>query len=103
MSLSDTIKASYIHQLSIYGFDFYNKTKEQTYKALFTSSSFTSGFTLSEQDIDDQIQGVTLIENLPSTGDVIIIGENAYRVNQLEKRVLSPIGRFYAELMPRYE
>lgn len=48
MSLSDTIKASYIHQLSIYGFDFYNKTKDQTYKALFTSSSFTSGFTLSE-------------------------------------------------------
>lgn len=98
MNLHSSIEATIEILLNRNGVEVTNETEKKSFLALVTSADFIAEFTIADQDTEEGIQAVVKANNLPKTGHIVTIGNRRYKVNKIQSRVGSPIGRFYAEL-----
>ena len=94
----ETIKATFTQKLDEMGIEVEEVKTKRTFKSLISSGDFSAQFLISDQENDETLQGVTWVEKSPKTSDILRIGEKFYRVNNVQKRMGSPIARFTANL-----
>ena len=75
-----------------------NITKNNNFTALLSSSDLSASFMIEETGADEQVQGVILLENAPEHGDILLIENQKYIVQTVQKRITAKIARFYANL-----
>lgn len=97
----DTIKVTFAQKLDEMGIEIENTKTKKVFKSLVSSGDFSATFLLTDQENEEQLQGVTWLEDLPKTGEILKIENNFYRVANTQKRIGSPIARFTANLTQR--
>lgn len=75
-----------------------NTTRNNNFTALLSSSDLSASFILEETEATAELQGVTLLENAPEHGDILLIENQKYIVQGIQKRLTAKIVRFYANL-----
>lgn len=97
-NLPSVIASSVMGKLEEYGTTVENLSQKKTFQALISSSDLSSEFCISDQQLEEKIQGVIMNENAPKTGDVIKIGDKKFIIEAVQTRVQSPISRFFGNL-----
>ena len=97
-NLSEVIAKTFQYKLDEYGVDVFNNKSNRTFKAIFSMTDLSAEFTLSEQEWEEQIQGVCFNDDAPKTGDVLTIEGKKFITQTVQSRINSPITRFYANL-----
>ena len=75
-----------------------NVTKNNNFTALLSSSDHSASFMLDETEATEELQGVILLENAPEHGDILLIDNQKYIVQGIQKRLTAKVARFYANL-----
>ena len=75
-----------------------NSTKNNNFTALLSSTDHSASFIMEETEATAELQGVTLLENAPEHGDILLIENQKYIVHSVQKRITAKIARFYANL-----
>jgi hypothetical protein len=96
--LRETISNTFKYKLEEYGIDVLNNKNKKTFKAIFSMADLSAEFTLSDQEWEEEIQGVCFNDDAPKTGDVLTIEGKKYITQTVQSRINSPITRFYAKL-----
>lgn len=97
-NLSEIIARSFQYKLDEYGVEVINNKNKKTFKAIFSMADLSAEFTLSDQEWEEQIQGVCFNDDAPKTGDVLTIEGKKYITQTVQSRINSPITRLYANL-----
>ena len=85
-------------RLSEDGITVNNVTKNNNFTALLSSTDHSASFIMEETEATAELQGVTLLENAPEHGDILLIENQKYIVHSVQKRITAKIARFYANL-----
>jgi hypothetical protein len=83
MNLKETIKTSFQHILLHNGTSILNKTNNHEFVGLITSGDYIAAFTEGDQETELDFQISVLMEDTPRTGDILIINEVIYIVQQV--------------------
>lgn len=98
MNINSLVRYHVEQRLNDDGIPVNNVTKNNNFTALLSSSDHSASFIMDETEATAELQGVTLLENAPEHGDILLIENQKYIVQGIQKRLTAKVARFYANL-----
>ena len=98
MNINSLVRYHVEQRLNDDGISVNNVTKNNNFTALLSASDHSASFMLEETEAPEELQGVILLENAPEHGDILLIDNQKYIVQGIQKRLTAKVARFYANL-----
>ena len=98
MNLNTLMRYHTEQRLLTDGITINNTTQGTTFPALLSAPEQGVSFMLDETETTAEVQGVILLENAPEHGDILLIENQKYIVQGIQKRLTAKVARFYANL-----